>query len=648
MSWNQLKITTYIPPQPTPPPPSPTPTPTDPGTAVLVTGLNPEEFARATYGRPIIMWAASKPRIGSTIMWGPEVRTVAGIRYADYGVSFGIPADPTGSREALELRLDGKKVWTKTDGALITGLTFRFYPGSETQEPDPLETAKYPSAPIAYRGQCLIFFENLALTAYEDRIPHVAVLIGDSTFGAPDDRILAGEGFESLAVNPHIGLDSDEFTTDGLTQQFDGIIFADPGASFIDQLARFARIFPWDVAQKDKLSLLERAADAPDLECTVENVIADQQGSIVRTRTQQADVARELEFKYIDIDRDYEINPARARLPREPVAMTASIGKEQVMLPAVMTAEEAVSWVTLRKYQDELTRDKLAFTLGPYGIETEPGDFVRIDTPSKTWLIRVLETLKGANFTTECIGEPILRCAFVVSADDHFASVVLLLGFEGVDASTTITDESPKLNGNAFINGNAQIDTAVGLYGTSSLLCDGTGDFISYNDVGSGQKRWQLVAVSTDEFTVEASVMFNGAASTQILCGVWNGSGQFGWVLQKSGSEIQFGLSNDGLAGTFVFVTTSGAGITTGVRYRVCADKDSAGVIRVYVDGIKLGSGTPANPVTFWNNFALTIGGTNTGNGLNGWLDELRITKGVARYKNDFGYAPQLTPFPRQ
>lgn len=65
-----------------------------------------------------------------------------------------------------------------------------------------------------------------------------------------------------------------------------------------------------------------------------------------------------------------------------------------------------------------------------------------------------------------------------------------LLNFEGADASTTMLDNF----GNTWTAaGNAQIDTAQFKFGTSSLLLDGTGDYVKSTDFTSlGDGSWEM------------------------------------------------------------------------------------------------------------------------------------------------------------
>lgn len=89
--------------------------------------------------------------------------------------------------------------------------------------------------------------------------------------------------------------------------------------------------------------------------------------------------------------------------------------------------------------------------------------------------------------------------------------------------------------------------------------------------------------------------------------------------------------------------------MTTGVWYHVAADKDATGKIRLYVDGVMLGSATPANSAIFNSTAGLGIGaqGANGNVDMAGWLDEVRITKGVARYASDSGFTVPTAAYPR-
>ncbi len=65
-----------------------------------------------------------------------------------------------------------RRVWADGQELDLSGIEMRFYPGSETQEPDPLIEARQSegNAP-AYRGLSYVVFERLPLESFGNRIP---------------------------------------------------------------------------------------------------------------------------------------------------------------------------------------------------------------------------------------------------------------------------------------------------------------------------------------------------------------------------------------------------------------------------------------------------------------------------------------------
>jgi hypothetical protein len=88
-------------------------------------------------------------------------------------------------------------------------------------------------------------------------------------------------------------------------------------------------------------------------------------------------------------------------------------------------------------------------------------------------------------------------------------------------------------------------------------------------------------------------------------------------------------------------------GFATNTWYAVAVDYDGT-KYRLYVDGVMVGSSSTAR-VIFDTGENLGIGNNSIASGafLDGYLDETRITKGVARYASDSGYAVQTSAFPR-
>lgn len=221
------------------------------------------------------------------------------------------------------------------------------------------------------------------------------------------------------------------------------------------------------------------------------------------------------------------------------------------------------------------------------------------------------------------------------ATDPSFSSTKLLLGCEGANASTTFTDESAAARGNATVVSGAKVSTAQFKYGAASLLLNGSSDYLSYPDSAD----WDF---GTGAFTIELFVRYNTVADAVFLS-YRDGAG-VGWRLYRtSGSGLIFDAS--GAPGTVGSPWTP----STGVWYHVCVDRDAGGAIRTYVDGVMKqkvasGGGSIGNPTSL-----LTIG-RNSASAVfffNGYMDEIRITKGVGRYGSDGGFTVPAAAYPR-
>jgi hypothetical protein len=156
---------------------------------------------------------------------------------------------------------------------------------------------------------------------------------------------------------------------------------------------------------------------------------------------------------------------------------------------------------------------------------------------------------------------------------------------------------------------------------------------------------------NSDQFTVETFFRPNSvAAGTRSLVGQYKSTGsQLAWALRQSANAVTFSMSTSGSgATTTLSYTVSGDALVAGTWYHVAVDKDATGKVRLYLDGVMKASSTPANSNIFNSTAVLTIGADDGGsNAYNGWLDEIRITKGVARYGSDTSFTPPTAAFPR-
>lgn len=228
--------------------------------------------------------------------------------------------------------------------------------------------------------------------------------------------------------------------------------------------------------------------------------------------------------------------------------------------------------------------------------------------------------------------------AQVVSNDLYWSNVVLLCGFNGVAGSTGapgMTDESSAAHGNATVSGSAQIDTSQSVFGGSALLLDGSGDYVTFPDSAD----WDF---DTGAFTIEGRFRFAATPTNCILLTQWSG----GWAFWFEAGKLVFkpGSGTDSTNYTW--------SPTLNQWFSIAIDRDASSVARIYVDGIMVSKTTGFTRNLTGSTAVLCVGslapaGFGNSYDLNGWVDELRITKGVARYASDGGYTVPAAAFPR-
>lgn len=219
-------------------------------------------------------------------------------------------------------------------------------------------------------------------------------------------------------------------------------------------------------------------------------------------------------------------------------------------------------------------------------------------------------------------------------SDPFFANVVSLLHMDGADGATAITDVKGKV---WTAVGQAQLDTAQFKFGTASALFDGSGDRFTSPD----SNDW---AFGSGDFTVECWVRAANLATTRCPVAHYNAStGARSWLLQMSSTAITFGVSytGGGVDGSAVFT----AAISTNTWYHLAGCRVGAN-LRVFVNGVVGGTVFNIGANALANTGALaTIGDVaSAGQPFNGWIDDVRITKGIGRYSANF--TPPDAPFP--
>jgi len=218
-----------------------------------------------------------------------------------------------------------------------------------------------------------------------------------------------------------------------------------------------------------------------------------------------------------------------------------------------------------------------------------------------------------------------------IGGDPYWEEVSLLADFDGADAATSYTsiDDAARV---ATFNNNAQLDDAQKKFGTTSLLLDGTNDYITFPDADE-------LSLGANDFTIECWFRTTTLASDQVLIAKWiAGTNQREWAL---------GLFPFSATGLTLYYSTSGSSVSSinaspdwdpviNTWYHVAAVREGD-VVRFYIDGEYLSESAFAVTL-FAGSAALEIGSSDVGtnNEFFGHIDDVRVTKGIARYTGGF------------
>lgn len=216
------------------------------------------------------------------------------------------------------------------------------------------------------------------------------------------------------------------------------------------------------------------------------------------------------------------------------------------------------------------------------------------------------------------------------SGDPFYDKVSLLLHLNGTNGSTTIVDSSPSPK-SFTASGSFQLSTAQMRFGSASLYANGTANGTHYLT----STDTTACAFGTGDFTIECWVHpltlngFNiidtrktstGGGATRLQMGV-NSSGNFQWIPYP------------GASGVVVATTTNTIKANEWSHIAIVRHRN---LVTFYINGIK-------DSISYVDNYnytaeGITIGATGFALGygvLNGYIDEIRITKGVARYHSN-------------
>lgn len=313
--------------------------------------------------------------------------------------------------------------------------------------------------------------------------------------------------------------------------------------------------------------------------------------------------------------------------------------------PEVAYANLKTLWATARADGFKV----IAFTLAPlFGDEAAAvtlNTYILSDTSLYDYLIRTEKIFPDNTGTSywdvgkihlsatgqTAFGKTIAGYMDTVDYNGCDARTQLLLNGNGSNGGTTFTESS--CGGNTKVitsSGNVQTSTLSKKFGSASILTDGTGDFLS--SVSNSDFNF-----SNDDFTVDLWVN-PLSTSTQRILAKDNAGTNYQWLNFAVGpSGINLGVSTDTAAWGLLNISTISYSTGTWTHLAIVRSAQS---LRAYKDGTQVAFSTmvASSSTVSTGNENLVIGSENFSprRELNGYVDDVRISPGVARWFTNF------------
>lgn len=229
-----------------------------------------------------------------------------------------------------------------------------------------------------------------------------------------------------------------------------------------------------------------------------------------------------------------------------------------------------------------------------------------------------------------------------VATDPYWSDVSALLHCNGMNGSPTITDEAGK-TWTAY--DSAVISTSQSVFGGASLLLSNVSSHVRTPSdadfsMGSGDFTIELWArYTTNGDGYKGLVVCDGIGATR------------GWLLYlQQVSETLGAPAFTAWVGGTPYAINLGTALTVDTWTNIVVVRDG-GTLRMYINGVQQGSTAISGTVndaaqpcvigTLWGSGAL-VGGTF----FSGYIDEVRVTKGVCRYPSGTTFTPQALEWP--
>lgn len=218
-----------------------------------------------------------------------------------------------------------------------------------------------------------------------------------------------------------------------------------------------------------------------------------------------------------------------------------------------------------------------------------------------------------------------------VPPDALISQVKVLLHMNGVNNGTSFPASK---GGTITPQGSVVTKTDVKKFGVSSAYFDGNADYLAFPTISNADASF-----GTGDFTVEGFAYIPSDPNTGALryfFGAGVGGITINWYDGGAGaSALKMVVTKEG---TGIVMLTSGPVIPIGQMFHWAVTR-AAGTTRLFIDGIIVVFGADATDYT------VTSSGMNIGYNHFGYIDEVRVTKGTARYTSSHAGNVPVIPF---
>jgi len=228
---------------------------------------------------------------------------------------------------------------------------------------------------------------------------------------------------------------------------------------------------------------------------------------------------------------------------------------------------------------------------------------------------------------------PIIPHSDLSTGNDGYTS--LLIHGTGSDGSILIQDYSPQTKSVSIV-GNTNISTAQSKLGNGSICFDGSGDSITVADNVD-------FSLGSLDFTIDCWVYLTTLDQNQVF---WSsvytdGAFSFSFNHATSGKQgLNIGCWSTGWVLVFYIYQGNKTGWTVNSWNHVAVVR-SGNIITLYLNGVAVANGSCSSAIPAYNQHS--IGSVISEQYLNGYMQEFRFSKGIARWVDNF--TPNSLPY---